>query len=85
MGVNILGGPSWNWPAWQAFFDVGVRHGWEPAGTTCTGFRQVAAYRVRARTLGRGLGLGDAGATCSLRYNRGSLPLTPADGCLTLA
>ena len=34
MGVDILGGPSWNWAGWQSLYDFGVRYGWEPAGTS---------------------------------------------------
>jgi hypothetical protein len=35
MGVDILcrGGFSTNWPGWRELYALGVRYGWEPAGT----------------------------------------------------
>lgn len=33
MGVDVMGGGSFNWSGWRYLFDVGVAFGWTPAGT----------------------------------------------------
>lgn len=33
MGIDISGGPSFNWSGWRYLFEVGVAFGWKPAGT----------------------------------------------------
>ena len=33
MGVDVMGGGSFNWAGWRFLFDVGVAFGWTPVGT----------------------------------------------------
>lgn len=33
MSIDILCGPSLNWPAWRYCLDMAVEYGWTPAGT----------------------------------------------------
>jgi hypothetical protein len=34
MGIDICGGPSFNWAGWRYLYDAGKAFGWEPAGTS---------------------------------------------------
>lgn len=74
MGVDIVGGPSWNWAGWQPPSTWACAMAGNQPGPRARASDKLRPTVPESGPLGPGMGLDDAGTTCSLRYKPGFAP-----------